>query len=181
MSLILQIAVQCPLRQTFDYLPDQSSTNWQAGLRVKIPFGSRELIGIIVKTKKRTNQQTDKLKVVLECLDQTPLISTDLLSLTQWLANYYHHPIGDCFQTVLPKKIRLGENADLQTEIVWSIEKQTNETKVGTKQQKILTLLKQHDKSMRQSDLYQQMGQCRSSLKSLEEKSYKKNRSLHVK
>ena len=48
MPFILKIAIPCPLRQHFDYLTDQSDTLWQKGLRVKVPFGSRELIGFII-------------------------------------------------------------------------------------------------------------------------------------
>ena len=166
MPLILKIAVPCPLRQIFDYLPDQSNTDWQAGLRVQITFGSRELIGIIIKTTE-TETPSNKLKTIVECLDKTPIIPKELLSLTQWLTDYYHHPIGDCFQTVLPKKIRQGDDTNLQTETVWSLN-QTTEKKLGIKQQQIIELLTTTQLS--QSDLYQQLGQCRSSLKSLEEK-----------
>ncbi len=170
MTIILQIAIPCPLRQTFDYLPNESNINWQAGLRVRLNFGSRELIGIIIKIKKSTDQQSNKLKPILECLDKTPLIPEELLSLTQWIANYYHHPLGDCFQSVLPKKIRLGDSSELQTETFWNIDKPINQTKLGSKQQQILTLLENNNNSIQQSDLYEQIGQCRASLKSLEEK-----------
>ena len=81
MPLILKIAVPCPLRQTFDYLPDQSNTVWQVGQRVRIPFGSRELIGIIIAIEK-TDQTNNKLKPIIECLDEIKLLPIELLSLT---------------------------------------------------------------------------------------------------
>ena len=103
MTLILKIAIPCPLRLHFDYLADNLEINWQAGLRVRVPFGSRQVVGVVLNTKISTDEDDlSKLKSILECLDEQPLIPADLLSLTQWLSDYYHHPIGDCLQAVLP-------------------------------------------------------------------------------
>ena len=40
MSFILKVALPCPLRFPFDYLPDRTDIDWQRGLRVSVPFGS---------------------------------------------------------------------------------------------------------------------------------------------
>ncbi|NOQ93818.1 MAG: primosomal protein N' [Methylophaga sp.] len=171
MISILQISIPCPLRFNFDYLSDQSLTHWQAGLRVRVSFGSRELIGIVISCKEIDDTvDTSKLKPILECLDQQPIIPADLLSLTHWLSDYYHHPLGDCFQTVLPKKIRHGEALDLQMETVWKSSQKQLKIKIGKKQQQILDLLTENNDGVVQSELYLQLGQCRSSLISLEEK-----------
>lgn len=168
---ILQIALPCPLRLSFDYLPDNSKITWQTGMRVKVPFGSRELIGFIVNIK-TTNEEADtaKLKIIIEGIDQHPIIYPDLLSLTQWLSDYYHHPIGDCFQTVLPKKIRAGENLELETEAYWQLLLPSTEIKLGKKQQQLFTLLKEYSEGLSQKFIYKQLGQCRASLLGLEEK-----------
>lgn len=49
-SFILRVAVPSPVREYFDYLPPSGVVpeQLQAGLRVKIPFGRRILIGIII-------------------------------------------------------------------------------------------------------------------------------------
>ena len=46
---IIQVALPVPLRRTFDYLPkpDTPVNLLQPGTRVKVPFGKRQLIGII--------------------------------------------------------------------------------------------------------------------------------------
>lgn len=169
--IILQIALPCPLRLAFDYLPDNSKTTWQIGMRVKVPFRNRELIGIVVNIKKvdEINEST-KLKTIIEKIDEQAILPADLLSLTQWLSNYYHHPIGDCFQTVLPKKIRLGEAIDLETETYWQLSSEFNELKLGKKQHELLTLLKVYPEGISQKYIYQQLGQCRTSLIGLEDK-----------
>jgi primosomal protein N' (replication factor Y) len=168
---ILQIALPCPLRLSFDYLPHNFEISWKTGIRVKVPFGSRELIGVIINIKKVDKEiDTTKLKTIIEAVDQQPIISADLLSLTQWLSNYYHHPIGDCFQTVLPKKIRLGETAELATEAYWQLTSKQINFNLGKKQQQVITLLKDYSEGVSQKFIYQQLGQCRASLLGLEEK-----------
>ena len=168
---ILQIALPCPLRLSFDYLANNSEINWQTGMRVKVPFGNRELIGIIVSIKKANEENdTNKLKTIIEAIDQQPFITADLLSLTQWLSDYYHHPIGDCFQSVLPKKIRLGASAELETETYWQLSAEPTAFKLGKKQQQLLTLLEEYPAGISQKAIYQHIGQCRTSLQGLEEK-----------
>jgi len=171
MKTLLQISIPCPLRLNFDYLSDNSTTCWQAGLRVRVPFGSRELIGIVINSKEiDPEMDTSKLKTILECLDEQPILTSELLSLTHWLSDYYHHPLGDCFQTVLPKKIRQGESLDLQTEIFWQLNESEENKKTGKKQQEIITLLTLNEDGLKQSEIYQQLGQCKTSLISLENK-----------
>ena len=170
-NTILQIAIPCPLRLSFDYLADNSKISWQKGMRVKVPFGSREVIGIVLNIKKKTEDfDKTKLKTIIQALDQSSILSTELLSLTQWLSDYYHHPIGDCFQTVLPKKIRHGETAELETEAYWQLKTELSDIKLGKKQQEIVSLLADYPDGINQSALYQLIGQCRSSLLGLEEK-----------
>jgi len=170
MPIILKIAIPCPLRLEFDYILNNSSINYELGSRVRVSFRNKEVIGIIVSEIAEPQYDISKLKPILEFLDPKSLISLELLSLTQWLSHYYHHPIGDCFQTVLPKKIRLGEEAILQTETKWQLTQHKSETKLGKKQQQIIELLTHHPSSLAQTIIYQQLGQCRTSLQSLEDK-----------
>jgi len=169
MITLLEIAVPCPLRQTFDYIADPAITNWQQGMRVEVPFGSRQLIGVVIAIKQVEQETCSKLKTISRCIDQHSIISKDLLDLTQWISDYYHHPIGDCLQTVLPKRLRLGDPAELQQQPYWQID-QNNEQNLGKKQQKIIELLALHADGLSQIALFQQLGQCRSSLQKLQEK-----------
>lgn len=171
MNTLLHVSIPCPLRMSFDYLSDNSTTSWQAGLRVRISFGSRELIGIIIKTKEISKEEdVSRLKPILECLDLQPIIPNDLMSLTHWLSDYYHHPLGDCFQTVLPTKIRKGEPLELETETAWLLINPNPSFKAGKKQQQIIDLLQSHNEALLQRKLYSLLGNCRASLISLEEK-----------
>ncbi|GAB2686903.1 primosomal protein N' [Aliiglaciecola sp. 3_MG-2023] len=104
---IYQVALPLPKRQLFDYLCEQSGL--LPGCRVRVPFGPRELIGIVISTTD-DSPFLDKLKPISQVLDQQPVIDKSLLSLSNWLASYYHHPIGEVMHTVLPVALRKGES-----------------------------------------------------------------------
>ncbi|MFP3335279.1 hypothetical protein SB761_31770, partial [Pseudomonas sp. SIMBA_064] len=48
---ILRLALPSPLRRLFDYRapPGVSRAQLQPGMRVRVPFGRREMIGILVE------------------------------------------------------------------------------------------------------------------------------------
>ena len=51
----IQVAVPKPLRQLFDYLVTKEQiTRLQPGIRVKVPFGRQQLIGIVVNTDRNS-------------------------------------------------------------------------------------------------------------------------------
>ncbi len=103
---VLRVALATPLRQLFDYLAPAVPP--PRGVRVRVPFGRRRLVGVVMGNAETTDVPTDKLRPVLETLDDRPLLEPGLLDLLQWAAGYYHHPIGEVLAAALPKALRLG-------------------------------------------------------------------------
>ena len=85
--MILSIAIPTPLRRLFDYLvpenPDIDHTQMVPGIRVKVPFGRRFVVGLIVEVKGHSDQPAEKLKPIEEIIDNTPLVSEELLLLSK--------------------------------------------------------------------------------------------------
>lgn len=108
---LLHIAVPTPLRQHFDYLlpTDCLIEQLQPGIRVRIPFQRRELIGILLTTSKETKKSPYKLKAALEILDTEPLFAPEMMKLCLWAADYYHYSIGEVFAAALPVLLRKGK------------------------------------------------------------------------
>lgn len=108
-----------PLRRSFDYaLPTDSATIpevLQPGIRLRVPFGNRELTGILLEVSDTTQVSADKLKPAIEILDQTSLIPGHLLKLWLWAARYYQHPIGDALHTLMPTGLRGKAQAGIKT------------------------------------------------------------------
>lgn len=107
---ILRIAVPSPLRRRFDYLLpmtfDGQLKDLLPGIRVRVPFGSRELTGILLEVTDSTAINTGKLKPAIAILDRKPLIPAHLLELWLWAARYYQHPVGEALHTLLPAALR---------------------------------------------------------------------------
>lgn len=107
---ILRVAVPSPLRRSFDYtLPTDLTTVpavLEPGIRLRVPFGNRELTGILLEVSNTTLVSADKLKPAIEILDQKSLIPGHLLKLWCWAARYYQHPIGDALHTLMPTGLR---------------------------------------------------------------------------
>ncbi|MFN3234849.1 MAG: primosomal protein N' [Gammaproteobacteria bacterium] len=114
-TLFLEIAIPCPLRKTFDYLlPEElSKTLPPLGSRVRVPFGRRELIGIVVRHKNSTESPKEKIKSVLEIFEEQTL-TPDIFHLCQWAADYYHHPLGEVMHAAMPKRLRVGKEASAE-------------------------------------------------------------------
>ncbi len=83
----------------------------RAGQRLRVPFGRRYVTGVLVTVKKRTDVPAERLKHAAELIDAEPLLDNNLLKLMQWVADYYHHPLGDTLFGFLPALLRQGRPA----------------------------------------------------------------------
>jgi len=121
-TVILQIALDTPLRRLFDYSapPDVSAATLRPGVRVRVPFGHRELIGILVGTVLESTVAPEKLKAAIEILDATPVFDPVTFELLCWAGDYYHHALGEVIAAALPASLRAGQAAD-ETVESWSL------------------------------------------------------------
>ena len=92
---------------------------WQPGVRVRVPFGRREMVGILVETASSTHVPADKIKDALELLDEQPLLPASIMRLCLWTAQYYQHSLGDTFSWALPTLLRQGEPAEARQQKIW--------------------------------------------------------------
>jgi primosomal protein N' (replication factor Y) len=107
---ILHIAVPSPLYRSFDYrLPATlDADSLVPGMRVRVPFGSRRAIGILLAVSAASNLEPGRLKPALEVLDGEAVLSADILAMTRWASAYYQYPIGEALATALPARLRAG-------------------------------------------------------------------------
>lgn len=88
----------------FDY--DASGLNLAPGMRVVVPFGKKKRVGFVMG--EATPKENIELKSVLECLEDEVLLSSDVLSLCRWVAQYYQTPLSQVLPLALPKALREG-------------------------------------------------------------------------
>lgn len=106
----VEIALPLPLRQTFTYrLPLGLRENVQIGARLLVPFGKRQLTGYAVALHAKLSEELEieeaTIKDALELLDAEPLLTAEIVRLTQWTADYYAASWGEMLKASLPAGI----------------------------------------------------------------------------
>ena len=179
MTHYFRIAIPTPLRRHFDYLAPANFCSKSAipGVRVRVPFGRQTLIGILLEVVDETDVPRNKMKVVIEVLDESPVFNTELLQLLRWCTQYYHHPIGEVMQNALPVKLRQGAATTLKGIRRWQITAEGEQLDISTlkratKQIALLSDLKQSKAGLFDSQLSAQHVGWQAVMKRLQEKGY---------
>ena len=101
---IVRVALDVPLHRCFDYLaPDASADD--IGCRVRVPFGRRSVIGVIVELPDDSAYAPAQLKQV-EAILPEPRLPADWFRLTEFCAAYYQAPLGEVMLSTLPAGLR---------------------------------------------------------------------------
>ncbi|SMC22374.1 replication restart DNA helicase PriA [Desulfacinum hydrothermale DSM 13146] len=85
-------------------IPTALKPRVQSGVRVLVPLGRREALGIVVGVARTLpDPALEKgLRDVAVVLDQRPVLPADLMKLCRWMASYYLHPLPAVLETALP-------------------------------------------------------------------------------
>lgn len=105
---LIRVALPVPLAEGFDYFWPHPQPVPLPGTRVEVPFGRGRRIGIVLGRLTSTDLPAEKLKPIAAALDETPLLTEELLGTLTWAAGYYHHPIGEVLSHALPGLLRKG-------------------------------------------------------------------------
>lgn len=105
---ILQIVLDTPLDRVFDYRwrPSADEVIPQAGQLAIVPFGRREVAGLIVGIAEDTDVPQSKLKDVIAVRHQLLPLSAQWLALCRFSAGYYQRPLGEVALPSLPRNLR---------------------------------------------------------------------------
>ncbi len=117
MPSILQVALDTPLPQLFDYQLPEGIGDVTPGSLVEVPFGRTRQIGVALGQVTGSRIGADKLRDVVRVFDDRPALSPDIVRLAQFCADYYHFPLGGVLLATLPP--RLKNAAPLVVERPW--------------------------------------------------------------
>lgn len=121
MNQIVKVAIPRPVWQVYDYLVPNSGTQPVVGSRVRVPFGYSVAIGVVTSLESQS-EYGSKLKSIDRVIDEEELLSSDLLRLAFWMADYYHFPIGSVIETMLPTEAMRGRKRNVEPQKRWSIQ-----------------------------------------------------------
>ncbi|QEA37970.1 primosomal protein N' [Pistricoccus aurantiacus] len=151
---VIAVALPTPLRRLFDYRPGQDipTQGWQPGMRVRVPFGTRQMVGIVIEGRDTSEVPAQQLKSVSAWLDDRPL-PEDWLWLGRFTARYYQHALGDTLHQTLPVLLRQGKPLEARTRERWHATAQGLEIDLASldrapRQAALLALLRQHSRGL---------------------------------
>ena len=100
MSAYCEVALPVPLDRTFTYSVPEGLPPLR-GARVVAPFRNEKLIGVVTSLSE-AGPVDFKARAIEAVLDDEPLLSDHLLSLAEWIAQYYLAPLGEVLRGMLP-------------------------------------------------------------------------------
>jgi primosomal protein N' (replication factor Y) len=112
----VRVAVPVPVARGFDYGWDRRDPPPCPGTRVRVPFGKRERIGIVIGRADESAVDDEALKTIREVIDARPLLEGELMESLLWASSYYHHPVGEVLAQALPGLLRRGRAAEVEPE-----------------------------------------------------------------
>ncbi len=102
---IARIIINLSLDKTFDYnIPLHLASNIDIGSMVKIPFGNGNRNGFVIDLPEKSDYPT--LKDLEGIIGDKPMISTPLIELGKWMADYYCCTREQAITALLPAAVR---------------------------------------------------------------------------
>ena len=105
---IVRIALDLPLSTLFDYTVAEG-VEVALGQRVLVPFGRKQMLGVVMECAVETELASERIKPVLQVLDDVPPLPDELLTLLRFCSDYYHHPLGATVLSALPVRLRSSQ------------------------------------------------------------------------
>ncbi len=96
------------VNKTFEYkIPLEYEEIIEVGLRVKVPFGTRVVMGFVVGLHENSSFDESKLKNIIEPLDINPVITKEFLLLAKYMVDTYYTFYISALQTMIPSALKV--------------------------------------------------------------------------
>jgi primosomal protein N' (replication factor Y) len=116
-ELVVAVAVPVPLYRLFDYrVPANPDSRLGPGIRVRVSFGRRRLIGVIAEAPRLALADGRQYKFIETVVDAEPIFPADVWALCRWAADYYQYPLGEVLSAAMPGPLRRGEPPEIRRE-----------------------------------------------------------------
>ncbi|MCL2076566.1 MAG: primosomal protein N' [Betaproteobacteria bacterium] len=102
---IARVALDLPLFRLFDYrVADDPALT--VGVRLLLPFGKREKIGVLVELATTSKIAPEQLKEAIRIEDDLPPLPPEFFRLCEFAAKYYQAPLGEAIHQALPPALK---------------------------------------------------------------------------
>lgn len=133
--------------KTFDYfVPFELENKIKVGIRVKVPFATRELEGFVLEIINDSLDSDYELKQIIDVIDNEVVLNEELLELGKFMSEKYFSTLISSYQTMLPKALKAQNRTTINKKFIKIIEI-SDEIKLddqilNSTQSKIIDLLK---------------------------------------
>ena len=117
---IVRVALDVPLSTLFDYL-FSADLRIETGQRVLVPFGRKHVVGIVMELAESSDLAHERIKPIVQVLDDVPPLPAELLVLLRFCSDYYHHPLGMSVMSALPARLRGQEPVTIKQELSYTL------------------------------------------------------------
>ena len=157
----VEAVLPLPLRRSFTYrIPESMQGEIKLGTRLKVPFGKRSLTGYAVELHAELPADIEfdesKIKDIIEVTDDEPLITPEILRLTQWTADYYASFWGEMLKAALPAGINSEKVRPKRRKAVRLLQAEPDAKPLTEPQRKIVELLAANSSEMLFTDVIEQ-------------------------
>lgn len=133
--------------KTFDYfVPFELENKIKVGIRVKVPFATRELEGFVLEIINDSLDSDYELKQIIDVIDNEVVLNEELLELGKFMSEKYFSTLISSYQTMLPKALKAQNRTTINKKFIKIIEISDeiniNDHILNSTQSKIIDLLK---------------------------------------
>jgi primosomal protein N' (replication factor Y) (superfamily II helicase) len=110
-----EVIIPIPVPGTFHYkVPKELIGHVRTGSRVMVPFGTKKILTGVVAVLSDELKGIQKLRSIIECLDDEPHVNEKQLKVIRWMADYYMSSPGEVLNAALPSGLKLSSESFLQ-------------------------------------------------------------------
>jgi primosomal protein N' (replication factor Y) (superfamily II helicase) len=103
--VVARVTLEIALRKEFDYaIPPDLAPRIDVGTRVKVPFGPRQVNGIVTQVIEESTHTN--LRPIAKIIGAPSLVTPQVLKLARWIADYYCCAPEIALKSVLPEAVR---------------------------------------------------------------------------
>jgi primosomal protein N' (replication factor Y) len=108
--MIARVTLEIALRKEFDYrVPAELESLVEVGTRVKVPFGSRQVLGCVTALPEASPHPN--LRLIQAVVSRPSVVTPRILELARWIGEYYCCPLEIALKSVLPEAVRKEKEA----------------------------------------------------------------------
>ncbi len=105
-EVIVDVAAH-PIDRPFGYaVPAELQVLVEPGMRVKVPFGPRKVLGFITALKNTSDFDVSRIKPIHELMDVVPVLNEELLAMAKWMKKQTVCFEIDALQVMIPSALR---------------------------------------------------------------------------